>query len=78
VLIIATFIVWLATFTPVLMVIDMLTGLIVVPELNNIIRLCNIAAGAVLICEVAAYLIWMVASAFKQEDQTYFGGSFEV
>lgn len=75
VIIFATFIVWLATFGPVFMVIDQLVTLVNAPQLTNIVRLCNIAAGLCLICEIVACLIWAVASSFKREAQT-FGGDF--
>jgi hypothetical protein len=74
VLIFTTFIVWLVTFTPVFIVIDRLVLLTDLPNVANIIKLCNIAAGCCLLCEVISYLIWALASAFKRETQTYYGG----
>jgi hypothetical protein len=32
------------------------------------------ALGVLLIGEILALLIWWLASAFKREDQTYYGG----
>jgi len=72
--IIVTFMIWVATFTPVVLVINQLSTLSTAPEVAKIIRLCNIAIGLCLICEITAYLIWMFADAFKREEQSYFGG----
>ena len=77
VFIIATLIIWVATFTPVFMMIDMLLSFTVAsPEVLNIVRICNIASGLVLLSEIAAYIIWAIASEFKREDQTFPGGVF--
>jgi hypothetical protein len=80
VLIIVTFIVWIATFSPIFMVIDRLLELPIVYDtarIMSIVRLCNIVAGISLLCEVISYIIWAVASEFKREDQTFaYGGMF--
>jgi len=65
---------WLLTWTPVAMMIDILKTMTVEPRALRIYNLAHVSASALLIGEVVCLLIWWVASAFKREDQTYYGG----
>lgn len=72
VFIIATFIVWVATFSSIFYAIDSLLAVVVLPrQAMSLISLCHLIAGVSLVCEVVAYIIWAVASAFQREDQTF-------
>jgi hypothetical protein len=61
---------------PVAMLIDVLKAQTSDPRVLRIFNLANVSAAALLIGEVVVLLVWWVASAFRREDQTYYGGDF--
>jgi len=73
-LICVTFIVWLLTWTPVSMLIDVLRTMTDDPQALRIFSLANTSAGILLIGEIFVYVVWWLASSFTREDQTYYGG----
>ncbi len=78
VLIPLTFVAWLVTWTPVAMMIDVIADMTAGnPMAARILSLANVSVAALLIGEIVVYLVWWLASAFRKEDQTYGGGTFE-
>jgi hypothetical protein len=69
-----TFAAWLATYTPVAMIIDTLGGMTDDPNAHRIFDLANIVIAGLLIGEILVLLVWLGASAFRRHEQTYYVG----
>jgi len=77
VLLCMTAIAWYVTAAPVAMMLDILVTVTDHTRALSIINSLHFFLGLILLAEVVALLIWLFASAFKREDQTYYGGMFE-
>lgn len=71
-----TFMVWLLSYSPVLMMMDVIEPLTSNTDALAIYDEVHTVAAAFLIVEVVAILVWWGASAFRKEDQTYRSRSY--
>lgn len=71
-----TFMVWLLSYTPVLMMMDVIEPLTTNVEALAIYDEVHTVVSAFLIVEVIAIIVWWGASAFRKEDQTYRSESY--
>jgi lipoprotein signal peptidase len=71
-----TFLVWLISWTPVALMLEVIEPLTTNQNALNIYSMTHTVAGWLLIIEVAVILIWWFASSFRREDQTYRKGNY--
>jgi len=74
-MVIVSFLAFILTWRVTDSIIGVISGMTNDIRVYRVFKLINISAGCVLVGTILLYVVWWVASSFKREDQTYFGGS---
>lgn len=71
-----TFTVWLLSWTPIALLMDIIEPLTTDANALNIFNMLHMVAAWLLIIEVVVIIVWWLASSFRREDQTYRRGNY--